>query len=403
MRFEFFIANRLKTSKGDFSETSSKSISFAIVGMTLAIVIIILSISIVVGFKNEISNKIHQLQSHIKVEKFDNIEEYDELLSDLESNLENNVEVGIFKESPTVLKNQNNFKGMYFRGCDNNYDWSYLNSILCAGKIPDYSNKENNNSILISKNIAKQLDLEVGKSILAYYIGDNVKLRKYNIVGIFNSDFSDFDNNYIIGSLSQLNNISNSNTTNYIGINCKDINDIESTTNEIKKFLFEKQLEKEYFVSNLYMTNLSYFTWLSLLDTNAIVIILIMIVVTCFTLISAMLMIVLKRVNMIGLLKTLGATDNSISRIFMFVTNKLILKSLLLGNVISILMLVLQDYFHIVKLDAESYYISYVPVDINITAIMAINLFVVAVAYISLLFPSKIVSSIMPIKSTRYE
>lgn len=402
MKFEFFIAGRLKANKVEGEKTSSTpGLSIAVLGMTLAVAIMILSITVVCGFKREISDKIYGLDSHIKlaynsadlesVEKslaYSWLTEH-ELIKD----------VCRITEKSTILKTNEDFKGIIYKGVGSNYDWSYLENALIDGHVPHPEDSTVSNAVVLSKFIANKLKLKAGDKVLSYFIDEKVRVRNLHITGIFDTSLEGFDNNYIIGVDNVLNNIEN--TTEYLGINCVDYADIDKMTGEIShKFQDETGIMG---ISNTTRNNASYFTWLNLLDMNVIIIIVIMLIVSSFTLVSSMLMIVLERINMVGILKTLGANNNSIQRIFIYLTNKLILKSLLWGNILGLGVSLLQYHFHFIKLNAEAYYIDFVPIEINWWLIVLLNAGIVVVSYLSLLAPSHIVSTIEPTKSVKFE
>lgn len=411
MGFEFNIASRMK-SGSDNKGKSAPSLSIAIIGMTMAIAIMILSIIVVQGFKGEISSKIYNLDSHIKVRPFNNIGENlnslkvdSSLIQFINSDNYDIKSISLIAEKSAVLKTNSDFKGVYLKGVDKAYDFESFDRMLVDGRLPNVSDSVINNEILISKKIANSLKLNVGDKVMTYFIDKNVKLRKLMICGIYQSDFEDFDNNYIIGDINIIQSVNHleDSSGDYIGIKCNDIKDIEDYSFNLSQRLFEsEEYGGKYIVSNTYMTNTSYFTWLNLLDMNVVVIIIIMLLVTMFTLISGMLLIVLERVNMVGILKSMGANNRSIRKIFIYATNKLIFKSMFYGNIVALGLALLQDKFHFIKLDAEAYYVSYVPVDINWVYILLLNIAIIVISYLSLLIPSHIVSTIKPTKSIKF-
>lgn len=406
MNFEFFLANKLKTGGADGeSKSATPSLNIAVIGMTLAIVIMILSINIISGFKNEISNKIYGLDSHLRVPSNNILSEnsLSESLIDSLQLFEGNNIYSIYKiaEKPAILKTNVDFKGVLYRGVDNDYDWKYIQQSIIEGVIPNDS--LNISDVVISKKIANSLNLKVGQKLPTYFIDNKVKVRNCSIVGIYNTNFEEFDNNYIIGNIKQIQSINNWNEdrADYIGIKCINVSKIDEVGYSIYSQL-NNDFPK-YTVQNTYTQNGQFFTWLQLLDMNVIIIIVIMLLVTSFTLISSMLMIVLERINMIGILKAMGAENKSIRKIFIYITNKLIIKSLLIGNIIAIGLSYLQYKLHFISLDPEAYYIDFVPVSIDWIMIILLNFGVILVSYITLLAPSHIITKIEPSKSIRFE
>lgn len=364
---------------------------------------------IVQGFKNEISNKLYSLDSHIKVTPFhyspdaSGIIKVDSELINLIKNTDSQItDVSLAIEKSVVLKTTDNFKGLYFKGVDSSYNWNYLNSVMVDGCAPDFSTTPN--GVILSKNNADKLKLKIGDKIRAYFISESVKTRNLVLTGVYKSDLEDFDNNYILGDINLLRGVGGiqSNECNYIGLNCKDYSKIEEITLSLNNAINNSRFGEYLLVTNTIIQNTGYFTWLELLDMNVIVIIVIMLIVTSFTLIAGMLMIVLEKVNMIGVLKSMGSSNHSISKIFIYATNKLILKSMLVANVLAALFFFVQNRFHLITLDAEAYYMSYVPVSYEWIYILLLNLGVVLVSYLTLLIPSRIVSSISPSKSIKF-
>lgn len=416
MNLEFYIAKRIRTSEQKGGNGKAiPSLNIAVIGMTTAIVIMILSITVVCGFKSEISSKIYNLDSHIKIrslssysggEEFQPIADTDVIDKLADTYREEIKTIGLIAEKSVVLKTQEDFKGIVYRGVDKNYDWSYWKSIIIDGRTPQVNDSSNVAEIIISKFTANQLKLSVGDKIYTYFIDDKVKIRNSKIVGIYNSDLEDFDKTYILGNIRQIQSVNgwDDNTGTYIGIDCRNSDNIDELANNIYNSLNNNDTSNDVWqINTTTKSNLSYFTWLGLLDMNVLIILIIMLAVTSFTIISAMLMIVLERVRMIGILKTLGSENRFIRKIFIFLTFKLIFKSLIIGNLIGLITTLLQHTFHIIKLDAEAYYVSYVPVEINWIYILLLNIGIISVAYISLIAPSHIISKIEPNKTVRFE
>lgn len=410
MKFELFIANRLKAGYNmKESSNSMPSIGIAVLGMTLALVIMIFSIVIVCGFKKEISNKIYSLDAHIKITKPAYTQSRNSpalLLSDdlTEQVLSiNNVKsICLIGEKPAVLKTNDSFKGVIYKGVADNFDWSYIKNALIDGRIPSDSIK-GVSEVVISNHISKELNLSIGDKVPTYFIDNKIKARNSIITGIYNTDFEDFDNIFIIGNIRQIQSINqwNTNQGDYIAVSCDNTGNIKQVNDNIKELLANEFYQYE--ATNIVDNNASYFTWLDLLDMNVVIILMIMIIVSSFTLISCLLMIVLERINMIGILKTLGTSNYSIRQIFIITTNRLIWKALILSNFIAIALCYIQDKYHIIKLNPEAYYIEYVPVDINWTYIIAFNIAVIIISYLSLLVPSHVISTIEPKKTILFE
>ena len=412
---ELFIARRLRLNSKEKGVNSSPSHTIATLGISLAIFIMILSLVIVGGFKKEIANKIYSLDSHIRVYNAalgldDNIYtiNVDDVMPIVDSTFGGDAiaDMALIAEQSAIIKTPNDFKGIMFRGVDKNYNWNYIGSTLVDGRLPDATKAE---EVVISNSVAKQLSIGVGDKLYTYFCNQAIKVRRVVVTGIFNTDFHDFDTNYLLGSLTLLQGVNgwNSNTGNYVGINVKNTAQIPS----LSYTLFSKLAASTYNTSNRIVynvvnttqTNASFFSWLSLLDMNVVVILCLMAVVSGFTLVAALLMLVLERIKMIGLLKTLGADNGSIRNIFILLTQKIILRSVICGNALGIGLAYVQKHLHIFKLDPEAYYMPYVPIDINWVNILLLNVCIFVVAYITLIGPSHIISGIKPGTTLRYE
>ena len=410
---ELFIARRLRLNSKDKGVNSSPSHAIATLGVSLSIFIMILSLAIVGGFKSEIANKIYSLDSHIRVYNAalgldDNIYTIhtDDVMPVIRSTFADDVvaNMSLIADQSAIIKTADDFKGIVFKGVDGNYDWSYIGSTLVSGRLPDRAKPE---EVLISNSVAKKLRIGVGDKIYTYFCNQKIKVRRVVVTGIFNTDFDDFDSNYLLGSLTLLQGVNgwSENTGNYVGINVKDTAQIPALSyllfSKLAASAYNTDNRTVYNVTNTTQTNASFFSWLSLLDMNVIIIICLMAIVSGFTLISVLLMIVLERIKLIGLLKTLGADGSMIRRIFILLTQKLILRSLIIGNVLGIGLALVQKYFHIIRLNPEAYYMPYVPIQIDWLTIALLNVCVFVAAYLTLLGPSHIISSIKPSTTLR--
>ncbi len=419
MKYELLIARRLKLNGGN-ERSSAPSLTVAVIGMVLAIVIIILAVTIVTGFKQEITNKIYNIDAHIRVtgsgyslsDQHNHVDarKIIPLIKSLPIN-DSLSSISLIAEKPAMFKTDTDFKGIIYKGCSPDYDWSYMNNCIIDGRLPDMTSTDiaATSEVIVSKIMATQLQLKVGDRIYTYFIDDKIKVRRSTIVGIYCTDFDEYDQIYVIGNIRTIQNVNgwDEHTGSYIGINSINTDYIEQEAYSIFTILHENFTDRYdrplYTITETHGNNIAYFSWLGLLDMNVIIIIILMSIVSAFTLISALLMIVLERINMIGILKTLGATNRSIRRIFIYLTHKLIFKALITGNILSLGFALLQQHFHIIRLDAESYYMPYVPIEIDWSIIVAINTGIIIMSYLTLIIPSLVISSIKPSKSINFE
>lgn len=417
MRHELYIARRMKLDSGQ--QKGSPSLTVALVGIVLAVVVMILSIAIVMGFKGEISGKIMQLDAHLRVtnaalgidENYATVNgrEVREAIAEDGAFSPRVESVSLIADKSAILKTDENFMGINFRGVDSGYDFRYLKSKLIEGDIPEVADTASSNQIIISKTVADRLLLHASDKVHTYFIDNNIKVRNLTVSGVFETDLEAFDNAYIVGGIGIIQGVNgwNGDTGTQVAINMKNTSDLDYDGYCLYSILAESTVKREsknlFIVTTTEQNNLPFFAWLQMLDMNVVIILTLMMVVAAFTLISAMLMIVLERIRVIGNFKALGATNGSIRRIFIYLTGKLIIKALIIGNIIGIGLCLLQKYCHIVRLDPSAYYMPYVPISLSIPALLALNLGIIAVSYLTLLGASHIISTIKPTATMRFE
>ena len=417
MNHELFIAQRMKLDSG--RQKGSPSLTVALVGIVLAVVVMILSIAIVMGFKGEITGKIYHLDAHLRVTNAalgidDNyatvngreVREAVAADGDFASKVES---ISLIADKSAILKTDEDFMGIIMRGVDEGYDFRYLKSKMIEGDIPAVSDTASSNQIIIGKTIADRLQVHVGDKIPTYFIDNNIKVRNLTVSGVFETDLEAFDGAYIVGGIGIIQGVNgwNGDTGTQVAVNLHHTGQLENDGYQLYSLLAENTVEHEsknlFFVTTTQQNNLPFFAWLQMLDMNVVIILALMMIVAAFTLISAMLMIVLERIRVIGNFKAMGATNGSIRRIFIYLTGKLILKALIIGNIIGIGLCLLQKYCHIVKLDTSSYYMPYVPISLSIPALIALNVGIIVVSYLTLLLASHIISTIKPTATMRFE
>ena len=400
-------------------QKGSPSLTVALVGIVLAVVVMILSIAIVMGFKGEISGKIMHLDAHLRVTNAalgidDNYatvngREVREAIAE-NGTFEPMIEsISLVADKSAILKTDQDFMGIIMRGVDDGYDWRYLKSRMVEGTTPVVSDTASSQQIALGKTVADRLQLHAGDKVMTYFIDDKIKARNLEIAGVFETDLDAFDAAYIVGNISTVQGVNdwNGDTGTQVAINLKNTGNLDADAYSLYTLLAENTLKHEshnlFFVSTTQQNNLPFFAWLQMLDMNVVIILTLMMVVAAFTLISAMLMIVLERIRVIGNFKALGATNGSIRRIFIYLTGKLILKALLIGNIIGIGLALLQKYGHIVRLDPTAYYMPYVPIHLSIPALVLLNVGIIVVSYLTLLGASHIISTIKPTATMRFE
>ena len=417
MNHELYIARRMKLDNE--RQQGSPSLTVALVGIVLAVVIMILSIAIVMGFKDEISSKIMHLDAHLRVTNAalgidDNYatvngREVREAIADDSAFTPLVESISLIADKSAILKTDNDFMGIILRGVDEGYDWRYLQSKIVEGAVPVVSDSMSSNQIVIAKTIADRLKLHAGDKVFTYFIDDKIKVRNLTVSGVFETDLEAFDNAYIVGNIGIVQGINgwHGDMGTQVAINLNNTNNFDADSYSLYSLLAESTVQHEsknlFFVSTTYQNNMPFFAWLQMLDMNVVIILTLMMIVAAFTLISAMLMIVLERIRVIGNFKAMGATNGTIRRIFIYLTGKLIFKALFIGNIIGIGLALLQKYCHIVRLDPSSYYMPYVPIQLSIPALLLLNVGIIIVSYVTLLGASHIISTIKPTATMRFE
>ena len=415
MNLELFIAKRIHFGKSQGEKrASSPAIKIAIAGVAIGLAAMILALSIVIGFKTEVRNKVVGFGSHIQISNLSNNSTYEtqpvcvspELVNLLESTT-GVKHVETFATKPGIIKTDSAFQGIILKGVGNDYDWGFFKQNIISGSVINPDDTVHANQAILSKNIASKLNLKTGDSFLCYFIGDNVRFRKFHVTGIYSTNFEDYDKLFVVTDINLIRKLNNWEEDEASGIELlvKDYNKLD----EIQQNVFVEMMTYRDRKDNTFLTrsikemNPMIFNWLDLLDMNVIVIIVLMFLISVFTMISGLLIIILERTNMIGMLKTLGARNYSIRKTFLYVSSFLILKGLFWGNTIAITILVIQKYFGLIKLDPDTYYVSEMPVDINILYILLINLGTLFLSMLMMIGPSYLIARISPAKSIRFE
>ena len=415
MNTELFIAKRLyKGNLKDKKRVSTPAVSIAITGIALGLVVMILSVSIVIGFKKEIRGKVIGFGSHIQITSFEDNSSYelnpiaisDTLMSKITANPQiRHVQPYIIK--PGIIKTDENFQGVVLKGVDNDYDWDFFKKNMIEGDIINPHDTSSINQAIISKDIANKLHLQLGDKFTAYFVQEPVRARRFDITGIYQTNFEDYDKLYILTDMNLLARLNQWEDDYASGMEVlvKDYNQLDLTTQNL---FFDMAAHRDKLGNTLYTRSIKdinpiIFDWLNLLDMNVWIIIILMLIVSGFTMISGLLIIILERTNMIGILKAVGTHDYNIRKIFLYLSSFLILKGLFWGNIIALVICFAQKYLHIIKLNPEVYYTTYVPVDINLWNILIINVGTLIVSLLMMIGPSYLIAKISPAKSIKFE
>ncbi|MCH5222791.1 MAG: ABC transporter permease [Muribaculaceae bacterium] len=409
MNYPLFLARRLSLSSD--KRKNSPAVSVAIISVAISVAVMIASIAIVLGFKQEIREKVVGFNGHITIFRIPNSEGDDNLIT-LNRQLQAILEVVPFVRDysltasiPAIMKTQNDFKGVYLKGMQGHLTADYLEKNLEEGEIPDFSDDNQKNRIVISRLTANKLNLKAGDKIDTYFMTDDIRARKLEVAGIYNSHFDQYDDILIFGDMSLISQLGNvaPNTGTYISVMTDNFDKIEEYTFQLQDYLNQPALQGKsdtyYKTDNVLSQGRGFFSWLSLLDTNVAVIIILMMIVGCVTLISGMLIIILERKKFIGLMRALGASTAKIRNVFIYMAIKIAFIGIAIGDIIVLILLYLQDRYHFLPLEADSYYIDYVPVYLPTYIVVALNSGVLLVTYLVLVLPSRFVGKISPAES----
>ena len=410
MNYELFIAKRIIAGKEHKSSISSPIIKIAIVAITLGIAIMLVSVAVSSGFQQKIRDKIAGFKGHIQISNYDNNNsDVSTVPLSLEQDFYPNFKNidGIKKVQPFInkggiLRTPADFQGIVFKGVNADYDFSFFNEFLVEGRLPNY-NQPRNREVLISKSIVDRLQLHLNDTLQAWFesaTATGFKMRKPVIVGIYNTGFEEFDNAIMVGDLKEVQRI-NKWKENEVGgfeIMLEDFDELQEKGNQVYSNI-GATLNAVTIIDNYP----AIFEWVKLFDNNVWFIIAIMVVIAGINMITALLVLILERVQMVGILKTLGSSNWEIQKVFLYNASYLIVRGLFWGNIIGLGLLLIQKYFKIIELNPETYYVSTVPVNINILHFVLLNLGTLVLCLLMLIIPSKIVSKIHPSRSIKFE
>ena len=415
MNFPLFIARRIYSDKGDRRKVSRPAIHIATVGVAIGLAVMILTVSVVLGFKHTIRDKVIGFGSHIQVCNFlamQTTDSYPICIDDSTLNALRHIE-GIshaerYATAQGILKTETDFLGIAFKGVAEEYNWDFIRQNLVSGEIPKFSDKSASNKILVSTNTASTLHLKVGDRIYGYFVSDTgVRARRFTVSGIYETNMSQFDNSLCFTDLYTTRKVNGWEEGQCSGaeLRVSDFSRLETTaTGVVKKVNRKTDRYGDVMISQtIYEAYPQIFSWLSLLDINVWIILVLMICVAVFTMISGLLIIILERTQMIGTLKALGAKNSSIRHTFLWFAVFVIGRGVVFGNLAAIALIVLQKTTGIVSLDPATYYVSEAPMEVNIPAFVVLNVVTVAVSILILIAPSYLISHIHPAKSMRYE
>ena len=403
---EWKIARRLYFSEEGKVRTSRPAVRVALGGIIIGVVVMIIAICVVVGFKQEVQRKVAGFGSHIQVVNFDNNATYELQPIDISDSLIHKLQglhhvekVSIFASKPGILKTDSAFQGIIFKGTEY---WDYFADNLVMGSLPAAANE-----VIISTVLASQLHLTVGDNLLCYFVQESLRVRRLYVSGLYNTCMSEMDRMFVLGDIAlvrQLNHWTESQASG-IEVLVDDLKYLHEVADRVY-FATANRLDEAgnaFYTQTLEQLNPQIFGWLDLLDMNVIIIILLMLCVSGFSIITGLIILILESVNLIGTLKALGANNQFVRRIFIYEAILLVSKGMVFGNIIGLGLVALQYFTRIIPLDASTYHVSYVPMAFPWGWLVVLNLGVLVISWLVLLAPSAIVSQISPSKVMHFE
>lgn len=415
MNLPLFIAKRIYGDQGDRRKVSRPAIRIATVGVAIGLAVMIITVSVVLGFKHTIRDKVVGFGSHIQIGNILTMGSYETLPICIDDSTLRAFESidGIRKAeryttTQGILKTDDDFLGVVFKGLGPEYDLTFLQENLVEGELPQFSDSATSYPLVISRSMADKLRLKTGDRIFAYFIGnDDVRARRFTVTGIYQTNMKRFDDAFCLTDIYATHKLNGWFEDQCTGAELlvDDFEQLEQTNrNVIKKV--NRQLDR--YGSTLSSQTIieaypAVFSWLELLDINVWIILALMIAVAGFTMVSGLLIIILERTQMIGVLKALGARNSTIRHTFLWFSVFIIGQGLLWGNIIGIGLVVLQQQTGLVTLDPQTYYVSEAPLELNPLFIVLLNVATLLISVLVLIAPSYLVSRIHPAKSMRYE
>lgn len=415
MNFPLFLAKRIFAAQADKQKVSKPAIRIATAGVAIGLAVMIISVSVVLGFKHTVQNKVIGFGSHIQVANYlthQTSGTYPIVLGDSICRVikqtpgVNHVQIAATKQG--VGKTDSDFLGLLFKGVGEDFDSTFIHQNMVEGSIPTFSSKQSGRKLLISKTQANKLHLKCGDAIFAYFIdAEGVRMRKFTISGIYQTNLSQYDEAVCftdIYTVRKLNGWDDDMAT-MAEITVDDFSHLQDIADNMasKVNKASDRMGNSYSCLNIKELSPQIFTWLELLDLNVWIILALMTAVAGVTMISGLLIIILERTTMIGLLKALGARNKTIRSTFLWFAAFIISRGLVIGNIIGIGILALQHFTGLIKLDPATYYVSEVPVEFSWLLFALINISTLAISIVVLVGPSYLISTIHPAKSMRYE
>ena len=428
MNFPFFVARRFFSNVGSEQRRASHlTTTIATTGVAIGLIVMLLSVGIILGFKQEITKKVEGFGSHIEILDVNSLAAPDAYPVHADAQLINSLKripevrgVAPIAQKMGILKTKNDYMGITLKGIPADYDTTFLANSLVEGRLPKRSAAEGavatpedgvtssaSNEILLSRRQADELNLKVGDRVFAYFFEETIKMRRFKVCGIYQSNMAIFDKTFVITDLNTVRKLNHweGDEATVIEVRLKGMDAIDQTLPQVERLCSQLNDEvsharKAFSIVDHYA---SIFSWLQLLDFNMMVILVLMLCVSGFTMVSGLFILILERTQTIGVLKAMGATNTKIRNVFLHFAGFIIVRGLLIGDVVAIGLLLIQQEYGLIHLDPANYYVETVPVEINLWAIVLVNVGTLVLTTLALVLPSYMVSRIQPSKAIKFE
>ncbi len=412
--FTWFVAKRLFAEGGSSGRASRLATGIATTGVAIGLAVMLVSVAIVLGFQKEVQDKVLGFGAHIKVLNYKSLSSQelspiviDDSLTSRLAAIPNVASVARFCTKPGMLKTDANFRGIAIQGIGQDYDRSFISSHLVKGEMPQFTDSVGSGKLVISQAMAREMQVDVGETIYAYFFEQTVRARKFTVAGIYRTNLTDFDKNFAYTDLYTIHRLLDWDSQQYAGaeIRLQDFDRLNETLHAVVNEVNHKQDAYGNYYSSLSirMEHPQIFAWLKLLDMDIAVILILMICVSIFTSVSGLLIIILERTNFIGIMKALGARNRQMRYLFVNYALLIIVRGIVLGNVLAFALILLQKYTGIITLDPDVYYVEAMPVLVNWLWVACIDVGTLIVSALAMIVPSFVVSHITPAKSIRFE
>ena len=417
MNTDFYIARRIFSAKENRDNLSHRIVNIALFGIVLGLVVLILSVAIVTGYKSEVGRKVIGFGSHMQIINLDSNQSFETspisqdqpFLQDLKK-IDGIRHVQIFATKPGIIRTDDEIQGVVLKGIGPDFDWSFFQENKVAGEPFQVQDTLRSNKVWVSKQMADLLKLRLGDDLIMFFIHETESVprqRKFELAGIYKTSLEEFDRMFVLVDINHIRRLNNWESDEVSGfeILVNDFNQLANQERAVNNLLI-RSTNPDSPVLQVVGVKEKYrhiFDWLSLLDMNVWVILGLMVLVAGFNMVSSLLVVILERTQMIGILKAMGARNWSIRKVFLYFSVMLILKALVLGNILGIGLCLVQEYTHVLKLDPTSYYLEYVPVKLTVWAVVLLNMGTIVITTLMLLLPSYFITRVSPEKTIRFE